>query len=434
MKTLFIIFIFLNCLSQNLSAQWQTDVRLTNDPAQSYMSNPNKHGIVSSGNVLHVVWHDQRSNWDIYYKRSTDAGISWSSDTRLSNGSGESHESAVAVSGTVVHVVWHDNRDGHWEIYYIRSTDAGLSWWAETRISSLDAFSSNTAGLSIVGSVVHVIWMDERDGNWEIYYKRSTDGGLSWGTDSRLTSNSAVSQYPFISASGSVLLAVWYDDRDGIMNEIYYKRSTDAGASWGADIRLSDLPYNSIQASVDISGSIAHVFWVDYRDGYEEIYYKRSTDAGASWGTDTRLTNNSAESAAPSITMSGSNLHITWQDTRDGNHEIYYKRSTDNGISWGADTRLTNNGGTSVRSFSTITGTAVHVVWMDASPGNWEIYYKTDPTGNPIPPPQSPVLVSPLNNATGLPLTDTLVWNASSGAASYRLQAASRCRFQFAHC
>jgi hypothetical protein len=39
--------------------------------------------------------------------------------------------------------------------------------------------------------------------------------------------------------------------------------------------------------------------------------------------------------------------------------------------------------------------------------------------------PSPPTLVSPPNNSTGLPLTDTLVWNASPGAASYRVQLAT---------
>jgi hypothetical protein len=428
MKTI-IIFIFLS-LTFNLStiAQWQADIRLTNDGAQSYFSGNRKHCIASSGSILHVVWHDQRSNWDIYYKRSSDAGISWGADTRLTNGSGESQEASVAVSGSLVHVVYQDTRDGHWEIYYIRSTDGGLSWGAETRITAVDTYDSGNPVISISGSVLHVAWDEARDGNVEIYYKRSTDNGLSWGTDTRLTNNPASSNFCSLASYSSFVHVVWYDNRDGNL-EVYYKRSTDGGLSWGADTRLSDLSFNSDTPFIEVTGSIVLVTWMDSRDGNSEIYYKRSSDAGVSWSADTRLTNNSAESAGPNLTTSGSNIHLTWQDSRDGNIEIYYKRSSDAGISWGSDSRLTNNSGTSVRSFSTVTGTAVHVVWMDPSPGNWEIYYKMDPTGNPIPTPSPPVLVSPLNNIVGLPLTDTLVWNTVSSATSYRLQVATDAGF-----
>jgi hypothetical protein len=182
---------------------------------------------------------------------------------------------------------------------------------------------------------VHVVWDDQRDGNSEIYHKRSTDGGISWGTDTRVTNNTFASWYPSIAASGSGLHLVWQDDRNGTFND--------------------------------------------------EIYYRRSTDEGLSWGTDTRLTINSSDSWYPSIAVSGLAAHLVWQDQRDANDEIYYKRSTDGGISWGADIRLTNNAaGLSGFPSVTVSGPAVHLVWYDNRDGNYEIYYKRDPTGNPV--------------------------------------------------
>jgi len=122
-----------------------------------------------------------------------------------------------------VHVVWEDGRDGNYEIYYKRSTDGGVSWGADTRLTSISGISSSPS-VSVSGSVVHVVWYDNRDGNFEIYYKRSTDGGMSWGTDTRLTNNSAESRYSSVSVSGSAVHVVWYDNRDANY-EIYYKRN-----------------------------------------------------------------------------------------------------------------------------------------------------------------------------------------------------------------
>ncbi len=184
----------------------------------------------------------------------------------------------------------------------------------------------------------------------EIYYKRSTDGGLSWGTDTRLTNNSTGSYMPSVSASGSTVHVVWFDERDGNI-EIYYKRSTDGGLSWGTDIRLTYNSAVSFYPSVSVLGSTVHVVWFDSRDGNYEIYYKRSTDGGLSWGTDIRLTNNSAGSYVPSFSVSGSAVHVVWYDDRDGNNEIYYKCSTDGGLSWGTDIRLTNNTAASCEPF-----------------------------------------------------------------------------------
>jgi hypothetical protein len=380
---IFYLFLFLVFIYNNLFAQWQPDVRLTNNSASSYTSLNNAWCIASSGNILHVIWYDNRDgNWEIYYKRSTDAGASWGADTRLTNNSAISEFPSITVSGSNLHVVWVDYRDGNDEIYYKRSTDGGVSWGADTRLTNNSA-NSRILSVSVFGQVVHVVWCDGRDGNFEIYYKRSTDGGVSWGADTRLTNNSADSYNPSVSVSGQVVHVVWYDERDGNW-EIYYKRSTDAGVSWGADTRLTNNSANSYYPSVSVSGQVVHVLWSDNRDGNYEIYYRRSKDGGESWETDTRLTNNSANSYYPSVSVSGQVVHVVWHDNRDGNYEIYYKRSTDGGVNWGADTRLTNNSANSYYPSVSVSGSAVHVVWNDYRDGNYEIYYKRDTTGNPV--------------------------------------------------
>ncbi len=77
-------------------------------------------------------------------------------------------------------------------------------------------------------------------------------------------------------------------------------------------------------------------------------------------------------------------MHTVWVDDRDGDNEVYYKRSTNGGISWEADTRLTNNSTNSQYPSVAVSGSAVHVVWNDDRDGNVEIYYKRDPTGNQV--------------------------------------------------
>lgn len=372
---------------ENCYAQFQGDVRLTNDPFASSTSYNNARCITASGSVVHVVWHDARntvSNYEIYYKRSTDGGVSWGTDTRLTNTNNSSSELAsVSVSGSSVHLVWLDYRDGNGEIYYKRSTDEGLSWDADTRLTN-NTFDSQSPSLSVSGTSVHVVWYDNRDGNYEIYYKHSTDGGVSWSTDTRLTNNSGQSWYPSVSVSGQAVHAVWYDSRDG-NDEIYYKRSTDGGVSWGADTRLTNNTSLSQRPSIAVTGLAVHVLWTDFRDGDAEIYYKRSTDEGTSWGADTRLTNSIGDSYNPCVTSSGSAVHVVWYDNPSGNQEIYYKRSTDEGTSWSADARLTFNiPGVSFLPSVAVSGTAVHVVWSDDRNSNYEIYYKRDSTGNPV--------------------------------------------------
>src|SRR5262249_52695490 len=152
---------------------------------------------------------------------------------------------------------------------------------------------------------------------------------------------------------GDRVHVVFYDERgrpdpgpspDPSFREIYYKRSTDRGTTWEPDVRLTRSDGISQFPSLAVAGSTVHVVWSEYRDGNPEVYYKRSTDDGTSWGPDVRLTADPANSFAPSVVASGSAVHVVWYDERDGNYEVYTKRSTDGGDSWGADTRLTNDG------------------------------------------------------------------------------------------
>ncbi len=364
-------------------AQWQPDVRLTNNPGNSYTVYNNARSIASSGNDVHAVWWDSRDgNWEIYYKGSLDGGINWGTDTRLTINSGGSVTPSVTVSGFDVHVIWWDDRDGNGEIYYKRSIDGGINWGADARLTN-DTTESRNPSVSASGLSVHAVWQDVDNissGAYEIYYKRSTNRGESWGPVSRLTYDSTASS-PSVSASGSFVHLVWYDERDG-NREIYYKRSSDGGISWGAGMRLTNNSAGSWGPSVSVSGSVVHVVWYDERDGNREIYYKRSINGGFDWGTDMRLTNNSANSEDPSISAADSVVHVVWMDNRDGNGEIYYKRSIYGGTSWEPDTRLTYNSSSSSRPSLSESDSVVHVVWYDNRDGNTEIYYKRNPAAN----------------------------------------------------
>jgi hypothetical protein len=231
-------------------------------------------------------------------------------------------------------------------------------------------------------STVHVVWTESRDGNQEIYYRRAGNWGLNWTPSVRLTNNSDASITPTVCVNGVNVYVVWCDTRDG-NQEIYFKRSTDEGITWSQDTRLTNDPAFSVLPFVSVSGSYVHVIWYDYRDGNNEVYYKRSTNNGINWTEDTRLTNDPNDSHDPYIASSGSNVHVVWHDNRFGNYEILHKMSRDNGSTWPTDDdRLTNAPSASAVATIVPSGNYSHVVWQDNRDGNLEIYYKYNPIGN----------------------------------------------------
>ena len=216
---------------------------------------------------------------------------------------------------------------------------------------------------------VHVVWYDQRDGNAQVYYKRSTDGGATWGPDVRLSDDPSPREHPALAAAGEHVYVVWHDGRSGEGPNIYLKASHDGGATWGNDWQLT-YDNASAHASIAAQGEQVHVIWVSHQDGPQaEIYTAHSPDAGLSWSTPERLSDLPDDSWVPTIAVAGRQVYAAWVDTRDGNEEEYFRRSTDGGATWEPAQQLTNNAANSWAPSLAVTGAAngneVHLVWFD---------------------------------------------------------------------
>ena len=89
-----------------------------------------------------------------------------------------------------------------------------------------------------------------------------------------------------------------------------------------------------------------YLFWYDEitQDGPQEIFFRKSTDGGTTWGQKKNLTNNELSSFSPFVTLDRiGNLNLVWceDDTNDAS-SIYFSRSINRGDSWTAPVRLTN--------------------------------------------------------------------------------------------
>jgi hypothetical protein len=206
-------------LSTNGGANWSGATALTNSSGRCYSPS-----IAASGMDVHLAWTDTRNGVrEVFYKRSTDGGFFWGVDTRIIYVSTLNYYPSIAAAGDIIYLVWEDSRNGS-EIYYTRSGNRGVFWSPEIRLTNAPG-TSTVPHISVSSSYVHLVWRDSRSGNYEIYHKLSSDGGLSWGTtDTRLTIDPANSESPSLGISGSILHVVWDDNRDG-NSEIYYKRN-----------------------------------------------------------------------------------------------------------------------------------------------------------------------------------------------------------------
>ena len=376
---IFLVAAVLSFLTSYALADWSPAKRLTWTADESW----NPVLAIDSGGVIHVVWYDYTpGNSEIFYKSSTDGGASWNPNKRLSWTPGDSEDTAVAIdsSGTL-HVVWADYTPGNFDIYYRKSEDTGATWSPTRRITWTSGASLEPAIAIDSSSVIHVVWYDGTPGlgQSDIYYKSSENSGATWSPARRITWTPALSYNPAIATdpSGAIHI-VWYDYLAG-NREIYYKASPDGGISWSAARRLTWTAgdsYSPVVATDSIDG--IHVVWEDNTPGNREIYYKKSSDGGTTWDPVQRITWTSGESYDPAMAVDSSDaIHIVLADFTSDGYEIYYKKSDDAGISWSAAQRITwTSGGSYSPAIALDSGNSLHVVWMDNTPGNREIYYK----------------------------------------------------------
>jgi hypothetical protein len=387
---LLLIGIQLNCYSQPVG--WSDDIRLTDAPLIS--ANPS---IAVDGNNLYVVWQDARNNesyddYEIYFKKSTDNGKTWSEEMRLSNGPHYSDYPKVAVNGNNIHVIWTDDRnlDG-FDIYYNRSNDGGETWLGEERICPATASGSpGYLDIAVNGSNVHVVYGDcseALNSDFHIYYINSSDNGQTWSTRQRLTSLIRNPNHPSMAVNDNNVHIVWMDHYDkngqGTAGAIFYMNSTDGGLTWSEDFNLTPMNLDAAYPDIVVNGNIIHVTFSEEVSGIWETHYRRSEDGGISWSEDTQLTDWNRDHWGSSIDVYGANVSIVWWTSwiqePDGNGEIYYINSSDNGYSWGENLRLTYDPESAGQADISLSVSFINIVWNDKRDGNVEIYYKQYP-------------------------------------------------------
>lgn len=234
-----------------------------NNPASAHYGN------------IYMVWTDFGvTGTPIRAMRSTDGGVTWSAAVNLSAaGTVQGAWPAVAPNGTV-YVAWLRYASwpsGNITVEVARSTNGGVSYTAVTSplsnaVSPRASAASTTCGRpALNGNIrylaspqitvtsdgaLHVIYAYDPDGFnagdvVNVYYRRSTDGGTTWGPQVQLNDVSTNDQYfGTIQSDGLRLVAGWYDRRNDASNirQDYYKRvSTDAGVTWGPNVRVTDV-------------------------------------------------------------------------------------------------------------------------------------------------------------------------------------------------
>jgi hypothetical protein len=252
---------------------WQpTDIRLDlgDPPGANWSFQPD---VSCVGNNVYVVWGDMRNGGeDIYFNYSTNAGATWqASDIRLDTGdlpgAHQSWSYRINSSGSYVYSVWNDNRNGKFDIYFNYSADSGVTWQtSDIRLDTGDSPGANHSAYAEIGANgdnVYVVWCDERNGNPDVYFNHSFDGGATWqSTDTRIDTGDVAGLHeswnPQVSINENNVFVVWYDDRNGGL-DIYFNTASSP---------VPDIKANGSDGPVTINRSDTLSITVEFNSGF----------------------------------------------------------------------------------------------------------------------------------------------------------------------
>ena len=200
------------------------------------------------------------------------------------------------------------------------------------------------------GNNVYVVWQDETNGNYDVYFAYSPDNGRNFESVRNLSKNNGTSELPQVTAEGNNVYVVWQDDTNGNY-DINFAYSSDNGKSFESVRNLSKNNGTSELPQVTAEGNNVYVVWQDNTTGNYDIIFKSSSTNGTNFKSTRNLSKNNGTSEYPQIESHKDVFYVAWKDRTTGTDRIYFKEGrrdiSTNTAEFGALTKIDSNGNAS---------------------------------------------------------------------------------------
>ena len=431
----------INTVNYNNPQNWQVNTDSGSD-------NQTKAALaIDSSDNAYFVWVSNEEGTGKVYIQKYDLSsglVQWvSGDVEIADSSDQSGKIVpritMALDENYFYVAWNDNQAIYQNVYLqkFNSSDgspvpvSSPAWGGIVEVSVNSGDETDQAmpdlAIDVLGNI-YLTWMDNRNGNWDIYAQKYDSGGANpWIADLKVNSDidSNRRNPRIVIDNDNNFYIVWDDEINGVSNKDIFLAKFDenggigfAGKKVNTDISILD----QYEPSIAYDGA-DHLYlcWSDRRSSEPDIYAGKYNRAGMrindeKWASgDVKINDDSTFNAwrtesAIAYSNDGEDeaIYFSWKDSRNGNYDIYSAKIDSNGNKiWENKYDLIMNGDDSIFTQAKpqiavdSAGYAI-TVWEDfRNEGDYNIYAARYEDLIIVPAPDIPITITGLTKLKG---------------------------------
>ncbi|CUR51388.1 exported protein of unknown function [Nitrosotalea devaniterrae] len=303
-------------------------------------------------------------------------------------GPGQFQLSQIVASGNNAYVIYQTYNGS--EAFFRKSIDGGATFDKIIKINDDDNGEVISPQITTSGNNVYISW-DVMYLNHTVHtmFKKSTDNGNTFGNAIVLNPYGAKTGYAVInqmtSLGSNVYAAMSYDDLTSSGGSQILKTSADNGDTFGKPVSIfNDGDYFSTKIAVSEKNVyvVSEKSYACQQGGCNQvnIFFRKSTDNGTTFGKMINLSNGTLVLAEQMI-ASKNNVFVVWQD---GPYPaIFFTKSSDGGSTFSNKINLSKNITNNSEPQIAVEGNNIYVVFHDrgSSPSHMGVYFTKSSDG-----------------------------------------------------
>ncbi|WP_163999052.1 hypothetical protein [Pyxidicoccus caerfyrddinensis] len=325
------------------------------------------------GADVHVAWVDAATGaGDVYYRRSADGGATFGTVRNLSQDGitpeEEAHDVRVLAQSSRVYLTWVEGG------LRFRSSDDGGATFGP--VLELTSYSEGGLRLAASGDNVYIHWYrSAEDEVGDVLFIRSPVAGHVFADLDVLSENRRYGGVE-LAARGDNVYALWDDGGSNDGSDLFFRRSTDGGVTFGPILRLTDTDAESDQQELAVLGNSVYVVWSECDFPTCEVRLRRSTDAGATFGPEVKVSHAPATAFDPRVVVRDSRVFVSWVGQTPERYEsdVYLSMSLDGGATFAMPVNVSASAADSRDARLIPAGTGVRLVWTEGYFGERDVY------------------------------------------------------------